>query len=166
MYREALDKFYGTPVREVMKESGYAVLADCTAIEAVLKTLIDFGHIWIVDTLESGKLLGIITRKDFMETAMPPQGTERSTPGQAQIKTLYYDAMINARDMMNGPVLSMDEKTSVGQALRDMRANFVRQVPVLQDGRIVGEVSMRDLIRHFVGIAHETQGSPGGGPEE
>lgn len=165
MYRTVLDKFYRTPISRVMKKEGYAILADCEPIDAVLEMLIDFGHIWIVDSPISGKLLGVITRKDFMETAMPPQAMERSTPGQAQIKTLYYDAMINAADMMTGPVLSMDEETCVGQALRDMKTNFVRQVPVLRQGRIVGEVSMRDLIQHFISLARETQRPTSGGPE-
>ncbi len=155
MYRQVLDEFYRTPVSAVMKKSGFAVLAEGEPIEKVLATLIDYGHIWIVDTPESGRLTGIITRKDFLETAMPPQGMERSTPGQAQIKTLYYDAMISAGDMMTGPVLSLQEGTTVGQALKEIQANFVRQVPVLREGKIVGEVSMRDLIKYFVSLSRE-----------
>ena len=167
MYKSALDEFYKLPIENVMKKTGYAVLHRETSVDEVLETLIDFGHVWVTEHPNSGKVVGIIARKDFVDMALPPQLVKKSTPGRAESRTLYYeDALATAEDMMTKNVIAADIGIDVGEALRLMSSYFVRQLPVVRNDEIVGEVSMRDLIRNYVELYKYTrkQGQPGEGP--
>jgi len=153
MFKSALEEFYQLPVEDVMKKTGYAILSKDTPVEEVLEVLIEFGHIWITEFPNSLKVIGIIARKDFVELALPPQLSEKSTPGRANIRTLYYeDAMSIAGDMMTKNVIMVDIEANVSEALKLMSSSFLRQLPVVRNDEIVGEISTRDLIRNYIGL--------------
>jgi CBS domain-containing protein len=158
LYRSALEEFYKLPIERVMKKTGYAVLHKDTTVDEVLDTLIDFGHIWVTEHPNSTKVVGIIARKDFVDMALPPQLEKKSTPGRAEAKTFYYEgALVTAGDMMTKNIVTADTGVDVKEALRLMSANFVRQLPVVRKDELVGEVSMRDLIRNYVELYKYTE---------
>jgi CBS domain-containing protein len=158
MYRSALDEFYKLPIEQVMKKTGYAVLSRDTSVDEVLETLIDFGHIWVTEHSNSTKVVGIIARKDFVEMALPPQFDKKSTPGRAETKTLYYEgAVATAGDMMTKNIITADIGVDVKEALRLMSSYFVRQLPIVRKDELVGEISMRDLIRNYVELYKYTK---------
>jgi CBS domain-containing protein len=166
VYRSALDEFYKLPVENVMKKTGYAVLPKDTPLEEVLETLIDFGHIWVTEQPQSTRVAGVIARKDFVEMALPPQFAKKSTPGKAEIKTLYYEgALATAGDMMTRNIVKVETGTEIKEVLRLMSSYFVRQLPVVRKDELVGEVSMHDLIRNYVELFKYTrkQEQPGEG---
>lgn len=149
--RSALEEFYKMSLLQVMKKTGFATLPKDTPIEDVLETLIDFSHIWVTEFRNSGRVVGVITRKDFLDMALPPHLSGKSVVGSVPFKSLYYDgAMITAADMMTREVTVLKEDTSVADTLGVMKSDFLRQVPIVRDGEISGEVSMRDLIRIFI----------------
>lgn len=151
MLKSALEDFYELPIERVMKKTGFAVLPKDTPVEEVLETLIEFGHIWVTEYTGSRKVVGVIARKDFVEMAVPPQFARKSTPGRTETKTLYYrGVMAAAEDMMTRNVVKIDAEAKVKEALKLMSANFLRQLPVVRQEEIVGEVSTRDLIRNYV----------------
>lgn len=151
MLKSALEDFYNLPIEKVMKKTGYAILPKDTPVEEVLETLIEFGHIWITDYPNSRQVVGVIARKDFVEMAVPPHFSKKSTPGRADTRTLYYPGvMTTAEDMMTRNVIKVDVDSDVSEALKVMSANFLRQIPVVRNDEIVGEVSMRDLLRNYV----------------
>ncbi len=49
------------------------------------------------------------------------------------------------RQIMTSPVVSVDADASIGTALQLMHAGNFRRLPVLQDGRLVGIITDRDL---------------------
>jgi CBS domain-containing protein len=59
-----------------------------------------------------------------------------------------------ARDMMSAPVISIDEKTSLGEIAGILTKHRIKRVPVVRDGRIVGIVSRADLVRALVARPH------------
>ena len=59
-----------------------------------------------------------------------------------------------ARDMMSTPVISIDEKTSLGEIAGILTKHRIKRVPVVSDGRIVGIVSRADLVRALVARPH------------
>lgn len=151
MYREVLERFYNLPVEEVMKKTGYASLPKDARLEDVLQTLIDFGHIWVTEFPTSNRVVGIIARKDFVDLVTPPQQSRRSTPGAAETRTLYYEqGDLTAEDMMTRNVVKVEADRKVADALRLMKTHFVRQLPVTRNDELMGEISMRDLIRNYV----------------
>lgn len=158
MYKPALDEFYKLPIENVMKKTGYAVVHKDTSVDEVLEALIDFGHIWVTEHPNSTRVVGIIARKDFVDMALPPQFEKKSTPGRAESKTLYYEgALVTAEDMMTKNIITADIGVDVKEALRLMSSYFVRQLPVVRKDELVGEVSMRDLIRNYVELYKYTR---------
>jgi len=158
MYKPALDEFYKLPIENVMKKTGYAVVHKDTSVDEVLETLIDFGHIWVTQHPNSTNVVGIIARKDFVDMALPPQFEKKSTPGRAESKTLYYEgALVTAEDMMTKNIITADIGVDVREVLRLMSSYFVRQLPVVRKDELVGEVSMRDLIRNYVELYKYTR---------
>jgi CBS domain-containing protein len=151
MTKRVLDEFYKLPIQNVMRKTGFAILPRDSSVMDVLDVLVDFDHIWVTEFPRSGKIVGIISRKDFLETILPPQYAEDSIPGRASARTLYYeDAVLSAEDIMTRSLIKVDEKATVLEALRTMKANFIRHLPVVRDGELMGEIAIRDFILRYI----------------
>jgi predicted transcriptional regulator len=153
MYKALLDELYRMPVSQVMRTEGFAVIPGDTAIEVVLEMLLDSSRIWVYETGRSSRVVGVVTRKDFLDMALPPR-TERSIPGRVQQRTLYFDgAVVTAEEMMTKKIVTLNENATVLDALNLMRGEFVRSLPVVKDGELIGELSLRDLISKLLQLA-------------
>lgn len=62
---------------------------------------------------------------------------ERETPSPRELRV---------RDYMTPTPICVESGTSVAEAHRLMRAHHVRHLPVVQNGKLVGLVSQRDLL--------------------
>jgi CBS domain-containing protein len=152
LIKSVLKEFFETPILEVMRVSGYMLLPEDTSIIQAFEILIEHDRIWVESEKGSRKLSGVLTRKDVLDMLLPPQ-LDRSAPGYAQIKTLHYDgAELLVGDLMGRRLITIGERARVLEALQLMRADFVRRIPVVQKGIMLGEISMKDLIEKFVEI--------------
>jgi CBS domain-containing protein len=59
-----------------------------------------------------------------------------------------------ARDLMSAPVISVREKTSLGEIAEILTEHRIKRVPVVRDGRVVGIVSRADLVRALAARPH------------
>jgi CBS domain-containing protein len=104
-----------------------------TPITKVLELLVE-NDITGVPVVESdGQLVGIVTEKDMIGVLFgqeTPSGT--------------------ARDYMTEDVLSFDENDDIIAVCECLTANHLRRVPILADGRLVGIISRRDLIKYII----------------
>ncbi len=103
-----------------------------TVIEAA-RTMDDahVGAILVVDT--SGAPRGIFTERDLM--------TRVVVPGRDPAKTPLFEVM--TRDMFTvGP------DRPIEAVRRDLQERHIRHVPILSEGRVLGLLSLRDLLRH------------------
>ncbi len=104
-----------------------------TPIARVLELLIE-NDITGVPVVESnGDLVGIVTEKDMIGILFgqdTPSGT--------------------ARDYMTEEVLSFDENDDIIAVCECLITNHLRRVPILADGRLVGIISRRDLIKYII----------------
>lgn len=51
-----------------------------------------------------------------------------------------------ARDVMSAPLVSVSEDTDIGEIARLFAIHYIKRVPVVRDGRVVGIVSRADLL--------------------
>jgi CBS domain-containing protein len=115
-------------INEVMTHDPRTVSADAPLTEvAKVMAEADIGDVLVED---SGKLEGIVTDRDIVVRAL----AEGRDPSQTK-----------ARDVETKTVQALTPDQSVEEAIRVMRENDVRRVPVVQDGRPVGIVSIGDL---------------------
>ncbi|MFG6199351.1 CBS domain-containing protein [Nonomuraea sp. NPDC050451] len=114
-------------VAEVMTSHPAAVEADQpVCVAAALMRDHDTGAV-IVN--ENGRIQGIITDRDIAVRVVAAEKSPQ-TP---------------VREACSPYVEAIDPDTTIDQAVRIMRSHAVRRLPVLEDGRAVGIVSLGDL---------------------
>lgn len=121
--------------------------------EAPLGTAIDVmrtngvRHLPVVD--EVGQLIGIITDRDLRQAAFAPViGEYLSVSGQRRLRPLG-DALDNlrVRDAMTWVVVTTGPDALLGHAALLMSERRVGSLPVIADGRLVGVLTERDVLR-------------------
>lgn len=90
--------------------------------------------------LEGESLIGIVTERDYARKVVLQGRTSRDTPVSA---------------IMVSPVLSVAPGTSIGECMRLMTAQRIRHVPVVEDGTILGVVSIGDLVNWVISAQGE-----------
>ncbi len=117
-------------VRNVMNVNVLTISADSTVEEAIKRLL--GNHISgmpVVD--EEGQLVGIVSEFQLLETVYSPE-----------VKRLLVN------DVMTNDVLTVAPNTMLLDAAGMMVAHRIRRLPVVDNGRIVGIVARRDLLRY------------------
>ena len=116
-------------LREVMTRVAITLLPDTPVCEAAQRMAISrTGCVMIVD--EGGELVGMFTERDLLNMFTTRLDPPLSEP---------------VRDHMSFYPLTLEPDVSVEQARRFMQENLIRHVPVVDGGRLMGIVSMRDL---------------------
>jgi len=59
-------------------------------------------------------------------------------------------------DIMSTPVMSVSSSTTVHECMELCTSNRIRHLPVMEDGKVVGIVSIGDLVRKTVATHEET----------
>ncbi len=93
-----------------------------------------------------GGLVGIVSERDVVK-ALARHG--------ARVLEL------TARDLVTREVTTVGLRTPVEQAIEIMDAGYFRHLPVMDDGQLVGIVSIRDLVRHRFAVSQRKLGAPG-----
>ncbi|MEN6485976.1 MAG: CBS domain-containing protein [Syntrophobacteraceae bacterium] len=86
----------------------------------------------IVD--EQSKVVGIITEIDLLEAILAGKDLEKTT----------------AEDLMSKDTKVVDVDTQVAEIMTIMKDKSIIRVPVTKDGKLVGIVARRDILRSYV----------------
>jgi CBS domain-containing protein len=89
--------------------------------------------------MEGDDLVGIITERDVMKCIARGLDVE-TTPVSA---------------VMTRGVQTVTPYATVSDAARQMASRWIRHLPVVEDGKVVGMVSQRDLVGIFAALAKE-----------
>jgi CBS domain-containing protein len=81
--------------------------------------------------LDSGRLIGILTERDLL----------RAVAGRV------HTSEARVREWMTVDPLTATETTSADEAMRTMLEQGFRHLPVIEGGRTIGVVSLRELMR-------------------
>jgi CBS domain-containing protein len=79
-----------------------------------------------------GSLAGILTEKDVLDLLY----RVRDRPGKVE-------------DYMTRSVVCFDSEDSIADIAANFRNNHFRRVPILENGRLVGIISRKDIIRYL-----------------
>jgi CBS domain-containing protein len=118
---------------EILEEKGGDVLdvdADASVFEAVqLMVEKNVGSLLVT---ESGDITGIVTERDYLRRVTLEGRTDRETP---------------VREIMSSPLIVASPETTVDECMALMTDRRIRHVPVVEEGKVVGLVSIGDLVK-------------------
>jgi CBS domain-containing protein len=98
-----------------------------------MQTLLDEGISGAPVVDARGNLLGILTQRDCLEVAV-----------QA---SYHQDPAGRVADYMSREVETLDASASLVEVIEAFRGSRYRRFPVLEGGRLVGQLSRRDIMR-------------------
>jgi CBS domain-containing protein len=121
-----------------------------TPIEEVIGILSSRKHIWVVESLKSMKLRGLITERDLVEVIAPRKiDPYQFTISGHHFKSMLFGGVETAEDMMTMDLITVTPKMSIGKALTKMKRHHLKRLPVVTKGKLVGELTMKSLIIQF-----------------
>ena len=113
--------------------SVHTVDLNATVYEA-LRRMAD-ENIGALVVVSRGEVAGIVSERDYARKVVLMSRTSKDTP---------------VRDVMSSPVMYVTARQSVDECMALMTENRLRHLPVLEDGRLVGLVSIGDLVKAMI----------------
>lgn len=128
-------------IQRILRKKGHgfwAVSPDATVYEALeLMAERDIGGLPVV---AGGKLVGIFTERDYARKVILRGRSSRTT----SVRELMSNAPVTA-----GPDLSLRGAMAV------MKEHHIRHLPVLQEGTLMGLVTIRDIVDMIISMQEE-----------
>ena len=117
---------------EILEEKGGEVLeidADESVLEAVGQMVEN--NVGSLLVTEGGEVAGIVTERDYLRRVTLEGRTEEAP----------------VREIMTSPLIVATVDTTVDECMALMTDRRIRHVPVVEDNRVVGLVSIGDLVK-------------------
>jgi len=118
-------------VEDVMVEDVVTISADATVLQAA--KLMNKNEIGCLVVKRKGRAVGILTERDLLKRIVSKSRDPRKT---------------KVREIMTKPLIAGDPDMDIEDATRLMFDNKIKKLPVLEDGRLVGLVTLTDLVRY------------------
>ena len=108
----------------------YEIDAGATVLDAVKRMVeLNVGSLLV---LEHGEVSGIVTERDYLRRVALEGRTDRET---------------EVREIMSSPLVVVSPETTVDECMALMTDRRIRHLPVVEDDRVVGMISIGDLVK-------------------
>ncbi len=123
-------------VRDILKSKGINIfsVAPKTTVYSALEIMVE-KNVSSLMVMEDEKLLGIFTERDYARKVILKGKSSRETP---------------IEDIMTGKLITVTTNTTIDDCMKLMSGNFIRHLPVVDDDKVIGLVSIGDLVRHII----------------
>jgi len=124
-------------IRQILQErsdtEAWSVSPQDTVLQAL--QLMSEKNIGAVIVVGKGQMIGIFSERDFARKAIQQ--------GKCSLESPVSDAM--TREM-----ITINAEQTLEESLRVMTEHHIRHLPVMENGRLVGMVSMRDVMEAII----------------
>jgi signal-transduction protein with cAMP-binding, CBS, and nucleotidyltransferase domain len=130
-----------TVARILLEKAGgvQALTPEASVLEAIGRMATH--HIGSVLVMREDQLLGILTERDYARKVI--------LQGRSSAQTAVAD-------IMSSPVITVTSSDSINHCMAVMTERRIRHLPVLEDGKVIGLVSIGDCVRAVIAEqAHE-----------
>ena len=120
-------------VSDILDNKGHEVLeieADATVLEAV-KQMVE-ANVGSLLVRERGRVVGIVTERDYLRRVALERRGDETTP---------------VREAMTSPLVVVTPETPIDECMAVMTDRRIRHLPVVDDGEVVGVVSIGDIVK-------------------
>src|SRR5215469_3250035 len=125
-----------TTVRQLLSRKGreiFSVAATAPVLDAIRAMAAH--HVGALLVMRGETLEGIVSERDYARKVILMGRSSADTP---------------VRDIMSSPVITVLPDASVEQCMQIMTERRVRHLPVLDGGRVIGIVSIGDLVKAVI----------------
>lgn len=133
---------FDEPITSLLIQKGRAVWSispEATMYEAIERmSEINIGALVVIS---AEKLVGIVSERDYARRVILKGRQSRE---------------IRVREIMSMPVFYVAPETTIDECMRVMASRLVRHLPVLEDERVVGMISMGDLVKWIISSHEQT----------
>ncbi len=119
---------------EILDDKGNAVLtidAEATVFDAVKR--MDEANVGSLLVTEGGEITGIVTERDYLRRVTLEGRTDKGT---------------TVREIMTSPIVVVTPETAIDECMAVMTDRRIRHLPVVDDGKVVGVVSIGDIVKY------------------
>ena len=123
-------------VRQLLDGKGrqvFAVAPGAAVLDAI-RTMAE-RHVGALLVMEGETLRGIVSERDYARKVILMGRSSADTP---------------VRDIMSAPVITVQPETPVEKCMQIMTERRVRHLPVIEGARVVGMVSIGDLVKSVI----------------
>ncbi|HVN46207.1 MAG TPA: CBS domain-containing protein [Steroidobacteraceae bacterium] len=123
-------------VRQLLDRKGrevFAVAPTAAVLEAI--RMMAERHVGALLVMQGDTLSGIVSERDYARKVILMGRSSAETP---------------VRDIMTSPVITVQPETTVDHCMQIMTERRVRHLPVIEGGRVVGMVSIGDLVKAVI----------------
>jgi CBS domain-containing protein len=124
-----------TTIRQILagKPEIYSIDPEATVFEAL--RLMEEKNIGALLVMKGEQLVGIFSERDYARRMILQGRTSRETP---------------VRDVMTSKVFVITPDTTSGECMMHMTDRHIRHLPVVDAGRVVGVISIGDVVRSVI----------------
>jgi CBS domain-containing protein len=111
----------------------WSIAPNATVFDAI--ELMADKNVGALPVLENGRLLGIVSERDYTRKVILKGKSSKDT---------------SVRDIMTPKPITADPGDSVSECMRVMTDKRIRHLPVLEEDKVVGMVSIGDLVKRVI----------------
>ena len=124
-------------VKQVLQDKGYpetwAISPDATVYDAL--KLLSEKRVGALPVLEAEKLVGILSERDYARKVILKGKSSLNTP---------------VREIMTEKVIAVHPEESIQECMEMMTNKRVRHLPVLADDKLIGIISIGDILKEII----------------
>ena len=134
-------KIYDT-IRDVLKRKGqdvWSIPPDFSVYRAI--EIMADRHIGALLVIVDDKLVGIVSERDYARKVVLKGRSSKDT---------------RVEEIMTSSVVCVEPQHAVDECMRIMTDNRIRHLPVVENQKVIGIVSIGDLVNWIISAQHQT----------
>jgi predicted transcriptional regulator len=149
-HNKLISDFYELKVHQIMDKRVWdlPIIEENEDIYHVLSILGARNHIWVVKNKNTKEIVGVITEHDVL-SILAPKDFPSFVFGMPDISSIQHGTAKTAGDVMANKIITCDPDEKIIDALMRMVKFRLRRLPVIKDKKLVGELTLHQLIRKY-----------------
>jgi len=123
-------------IKDMLKDKGLEVIAvdSSVTVDSAVKKMVE-RNIGAILVMEEGNFVGMFTERDVLK---------------CWVNKGSYDKIL-IKEVMSKDLLIIETKDDIDYAMSIMTSKKIRHMPVVENHKIIGLISIRDVVKYHVG---------------